>query len=96
MYGNTSIGYKKVTENCILSVYKIMSKYPVYLKFIYNSAEGKHTNYYSTESSEMYKLTEWVIVAWCQLSNFSAISLREKVNFQWIDDEVYFVLEQHT
>ena len=29
-----------------------------------------------------------------QFSNFSAISWREQVNFQW-DDEVRFVLDQH-
>ena len=29
-----------------------------------------------------------------QLSNFSAISWREKVNFQYDDDEVRFVLDQ--
>jgi hypothetical protein len=28
-------------------------------------------------------------------SNFSTISWREKVNFQWDDDEVRFVLDQH-
>jgi hypothetical protein len=27
---------------------------------------------------------------------FSAISWREQVNFQWDDDEVHFVLNQHT
>jgi hypothetical protein len=27
---------------------------------------------------------------------FSAISWREQVNFQWDDDEVRFVLDQHT
>jgi hypothetical protein len=30
------------------------------------------------------------------MSNFSAISWREQVNFQWDDDEVRFVLDQHT
>ena len=29
------------------------------------------------------------------MSNFSAISWREQVNFQWDDDEVRFVLDQH-
>jgi len=29
------------------------------------------------------------------LSNFSALSWREQVNFQWYDDEVCFVLDQH-
>ena len=31
----------------------------------------------------------------CQFSNFSAISWREQVNFQWDNDEVHFVLDQH-
>ena len=35
----------------------------------------------------------WVIVAYGQLSNFSAISWREQINFHWEDDEVRFVLE---
>ena len=30
-----------------------------------------------------------------QLSNFSTISWREQVTFQWDDDEVRFVLDQH-
>jgi hypothetical protein len=30
------------------------------------------------------------------MNNFSAISWREQVNFQWDDDEVHFVLDQHT
>jgi len=42
---------------------------------------------------------EWVIVVLRQLSNFSVISWREQVNFQWDDDdddyEVRFVLDQH-
>jgi hypothetical protein len=31
----------------------------------------------------------------CQLSNCSAIPWRKQVNFQWDDDEVRFVLDQH-
>jgi hypothetical protein len=38
---------------------------------------------------------ECVIVVKRQLRNVSAISWREKVNFQWDDDEVRFVLDQH-
>jgi hypothetical protein len=30
-----------------------------------------------------------------EISNFSVISWREQVNFQWDDDEVRFVLDQH-
>jgi hypothetical protein len=30
-----------------------------------------------------------------QFSNFSAISWRKQVSFQWDDDEVYFVLDPH-
>ena len=36
-----------------------------------------------------------MIVVQHQLSNFSAISWREQVIFQWDDDEVHFVLDQH-
>jgi len=36
-----------------------------------------------------------VIVVKRQLSNCSAISWREQVNFQRDDDEVHFVLDQH-
>jgi hypothetical protein len=45
----------------------------------------------------MQPLSERVIVdkRKRQLSNFSAISWREQVNFQWEDDEVHFVLDQH-
>ena len=40
---------------------------------------------------------EWVIVVLCQLSIFSAVSWLEQVDFQWDDDdEVHFVLDQHT
>ena len=43
----------------------------------------------------MSEWVKWVIVAYRQLSNFSAISCREQVNFQWDDDEVRFVLDQN-
>jgi hypothetical protein len=36
-----------------------------------------------------------MIVVQSQLSNFSAISWREQVNFQWDNDEVRFVLDQY-
>ena len=36
-----------------------------------------------------------MIVVYGQFSNFSAISWREQVNFQWNDDTVRFVLDQH-
>ena len=39
--------------------------------------------------------SEWVIVVQHQFSNFSVISWREQVNFQWDDDKVRFVLDQH-
>ena len=39
--------------------------------------------------------SKWVIVVKRQFSNFSAISWREQVNFQWYDDEGRFVLDQH-
>ena len=40
-------------------------------------------------------VSEWVSIVLLQFSNFSAISWREEVNFQWDDDEVCFVLDQH-
>jgi hypothetical protein len=40
--------------------------------------------------------SEWVIVVKHQHSNFSAFSWWEQVNLQWDDDEVHFVLDQHT
>ena len=36
-----------------------------------------------------------MIVVQRQFSNLSVISLGEQVNFQWNDDEVRFVLDQH-
>ena len=41
------------------------------------------------------QMSEWVIVAEHQLSNFTAISWWKQVSFQWDDDEVHFVLDQH-
>jgi hypothetical protein len=41
------------------------------------------------------EFSEWVIVVQCQFNNFSDISRWEQVNFQWDDDEVRFVLDQH-
>ena len=38
---------------------------------------------------------EWVVVVQRQFRNFSAISWLEQVNFQWDDNEVRFVLNQH-
>ena len=40
-------------------------------------------------------MSEWVIVVYGQINDFSAISWREQVNYQWDDDEVRFVLDQH-
>jgi len=44
------------------------------------------------------KMFEWVslvIDIQLHLSNVSTISWREQVNFNWDDDEVHFVLDQH-
>jgi hypothetical protein len=43
----------------------------------------------------VYITCEGVIIVKRQLRNFSAISWREQVNFQWDDDEVRSVLDQH-
>jgi len=37
----------------------------------------------------------WVIVVYRQFSNSSAMSWWKQVNFQWDDDEVCLVLDQH-
>jgi hypothetical protein len=39
--------------------------------------------------------SEWVIVVVRQYSNCSAISWRVQVKFQWEDDEIRYVLDQH-
>jgi hypothetical protein len=40
--------------------------------------------------------SDLMIVASRKLSNVSAITWEEPVNFQWDDDEVHFVLDQLT
>jgi hypothetical protein len=39
--------------------------------------------------------SQWVIVVKRQFNSFATRSWREQVNFQWDDDEVCFVLNQH-
>jgi hypothetical protein len=39
--------------------------------------------------------SEWLLLK-CQLSNFSALSWGNQVNFPWDENEVGFVLDQHT
>ena len=53
--------------------------------------------YWPTDNSDILRLytLHIVIVVQCQLSNFSAISCWDQVNFQWYDEEVRFILEQH-
>ena len=34
-------------------------------------------------------------ICWCDENSVWITSRREQVNFQWDDDEVYFVLDQH-
>jgi hypothetical protein len=41
------------------------------------------------------QVSEWVIAALHQLCNYSSISWREQVNFQWDNDDVRFDLNQH-
>jgi hypothetical protein len=40
-------------------------------------------------------VSKWVGVVKRQFGTYSAISWREYVKFQWDDDEVRFVLDQH-
>jgi hypothetical protein len=44
------------------------------------------------EYYEMEWVSEWLLF---NVNNFSAISWLEQVTFQWYDDEVSFVLDQH-
>ena len=45
----------------------------------------------------MNTIEEWVSdCCLIPVSDFSAISWWEQVNFQWDDDDVHFVLDQHT
>ena len=55
----------------------------------------KHVWFISLKSKLFAHRNEWVIVFLRQFSNFPAISWRQQVNFQWDDDEVRFVLDQH-
>jgi hypothetical protein len=40
--------------------------------------------------------SEWVIIVFHQMNNFSAISWRDQVTFRRDDDVILFVLDQHT
>ena len=40
--------------------------------------------------------SEWVIIVFHQMSNFSAISRREQATFRRDDDVILFALDQHT
>jgi hypothetical protein len=51
--------------------------------------------YSINKGQSLVQQVEWVIVVKRQLSNFSAISWREQVNFQRDDDEVRFILDKH-
>ena len=46
----------------------------------------------------IYRENQWVSewVVWCQFSNFSAISWREQVNFQWDNNVACLVLDQNS
>ena len=65
--------------------------------FIWRSSWWKHfsCNSKSDLEEEIYTSfkyrSEWLLFN----ANFSAISWREQVNFQWDDDEVHCVLHQH-
>ena len=53
--------------------------------------EQIHIDWKPIHFQRNFNKSEWVIVVY----NFSAISSQEQVNFQWDDDEVRFVLDQH-
>jgi hypothetical protein len=65
--------------------------------YVYYRSDSINLHFY-TKWAEIVTgsiLSEWVIIFKGQLSNFSATSSREQVSFQWNDDEVCFVLDQH-
>ena len=66
-----------------------------------NSSQGGDNSWKCkniSSNNNAYEMSEWLSDC-CLMPdfiNFSAISWREQVNFQWVDDEVVFVLDQHT
>jgi hypothetical protein len=70
----------------------------VVVKWLLNESYENMFYPYQKKSPFWYQQikSKWVIVAKCQLSNISAISWREQVNFQWDYDEVRFVLDQRS
>jgi hypothetical protein len=53
-------------------------------------------DYYITLYTNLRRpVSKCVIVIKRQLCNFSALSWQEQVSFQWDDDEVCLVLDQH-
>ena len=58
---------------------------------------GSHDSkwYQTVDTIAKSRVSEWVIAVLHQFSNFSAISWREQVSFQWYDVHVHFVLGQH-
>jgi hypothetical protein len=49
-----------------------------------------------TDENNLHETSKWVIADKHKLSNVSAISWREQFYIQWNDDDVRFVLHQHT
>jgi hypothetical protein len=49
----------------------------------------------SINKTDRHDITEILLSEWLWFNANSAISWREQVNFQWDDDEVRFVLDQH-
>jgi hypothetical protein len=89
-------------KNCSLSVcdlfgfrYMIFFITFLYLKmFVFIQYLIKIQSVYSYN---LHNIRQYWVSDYCQLSKFSAISYAwcEQNNFQWDDDEVHFVLDQH-
>ena len=46
-------------------------------------------------TEDVHIVSECANVAKCQMTNISALSWQEQVTFQWDDDDVCFILDQH-
>jgi len=82
----------------ILDKPSILCNYGFHEKLISIIIKSKMS--YFRKQEGQYGFSEWVSewVSDCCLmpiQHFSAISWREQVNFQWDDDDVRFVLDQH-
>ena len=79
------------TRHVVKRVYMV----PIFFFFlIWQQSKSAILIYCTYDGEEVIIMSEWLLFN-AKISNFSAISWREQVNFQWDDDGVHFVLDQH-